>query len=383
MSRCGVKQTLVRSVAASELAIVEGQFTGFDGRAVQNLSIASPVSSSLDTLCEWLDLPRVAIVDVSSLSLCQLPLAASHFDGILLDRVKDAASLAYWQTQLEALYGAPVVGHLDEASQLRALCDTSHTCKGPTPDLCAALGRRLVRTLDVERLLGLACRPPPLAAEVEPFVLHACPKQFRIAVAYDDAFCGYYPETLDLLEAAGAELCDFSPLASESLPSKTDIVYVGCGHPEQFAERLAGNHCLKQSLRAFAARGGRVYAQGGGLAYLCRDIELGGETIPMTGLLPATARWQPQAAGFEPVEVMFGERCWMMPHRRSLRGYRHNGWQIEPRGAMISYALDAGQRLDFLGRGNVIGSRVLIDLAANRHLLAQFFEPSHSALQTY
>ena len=37
---------------------------------------------------------------------------------------------------------------------------------------------------------------------------------------------------------------------------------------------------------------------------------------------------------------------------------------------------DAGQRLDVLGRGNVIGSRVLVNLAANRHLLRRFFEPT-------
>jgi hypothetical protein len=42
---------------------------------------------------------------------------------------------------------------------------------------------------------------------------------------------------------------------------------------------------------------------------------------------------------------------------------------------MHTYARDARQRLDVLGRGNVIGSRVLINLAANRHLLSRFFQP--------
>ena len=42
---------------------------------------------------------------------------------------------------------------------------------------------------------------------------------------------------------------------------------------------------------------------------------------------------------------------------------------------MLTYAAGAEHRLDMLGRGNVIGSRVLINLAANRHLLRRFFEP--------
>jgi hypothetical protein len=42
---------------------------------------------------------------------------------------------------------------------------------------------------------------------------------------------------------------------------------------------------------------------------------------------------------------------------------------------MITYAAGRNHRLDVLGRGSVIGSRVLVNLAANRHLLRRFFEP--------
>jgi hypothetical protein len=95
----------------------------------------------------------------------------------------------------------------------------------------------------------------------------------------------------------------------------------------------------------------------------------------MTGLLPATARFWPASGPPQPTEVVFGASSWLVPARVSLRGYRHGGWQIEPRGPMLTYAADAAQRLDVLGRGNVIGSRVLINLAANRHLLRRFFQP--------
>jgi hypothetical protein len=94
----------------------------------------------------------------------------------------------------------------------------------------------------------------------------------------------------------------------------------------------------------------------------------------MTGLLPATARWLPNAQP-EPAEIVFGASSWLVPAHMSLRGYRHTGWQIEPRGPMLTYAADPNQRLDMLGRGNVIGSRILVNLAANRHLLRRFFEP--------
>lgn len=375
MSRHGVLQTLAHSVSAREVAVVEGHFAPSAAAGV-----GGPPASRLETLCEWLDLPRIAIVDVRRLAMCQPPLCQfsqrQSFDGLLLDRVANPRDAAYWRTTLETLWGAPVLGCLGEAPQIRALCDTLPAGRNPSPELCRALATRLLPSLDVETLLSLACRTPSLAIEPELSFLHPSSRKFRIAVAYDEAYCGYYPETLDLLEAAGAELCDFSPLTSGSLPADTDIVYFGCGHPERHAEQLAGNHCLKQSLRCFAAAGGRVYAEGSGLAYVCREIVFPcGTAAPMTGLLPATARWLPQATASEPTEIEFGASSWLCPARTSLRGYRHTGWQIEPRGPMHTYARDTRQRLDVLGRGNVIGSRVLINLAANRHLLSRFFQP--------
>ena len=175
-------------------------------------------------------------------------------DALVLDRVADAGQAAYWQTTLEALWKAPVLGWLDEAPALRNLCHTLPRGSNPSRELCAALGQRVLTTLRLDRLRALARRARPLPIEPEPWLARVAP-QFRIAVAYDEAYCGYYPETLDLLEAAGAELCDFSPLRSESIPEDADVVYFGCGHPERDPERLAANHCLKQSLRCFAARG--------------------------------------------------------------------------------------------------------------------------------
>jgi cobyrinic acid a,c-diamide synthase len=268
------------------------------------------------------------------------------------------------------------LGCIEELPHLRTLCSTLPAGTNPSRELCAALAERLLPSLNVNRLLALARRTPPLIALPNEFAWHEERQRFRIAVAYDEAYSCYYPETLDLLEAAGAELCDFSPLKSGAIPTGVDVVYFGSGHPERYPAQLAGNHCLKQSLRCFAATGGRIYAEGSGLAYLCREFVFPcGKTVAMSGLLPATARWVPHASQPEPTEVVFGASSWLVPSHTALRGYRHPGWQIEPRGPMITYAQDPRQRLDVLGRGNIIGSGVMFNLAANRHLLRRFFEP--------
>jgi cobyrinic acid a,c-diamide synthase len=376
MSRADARLALARAAGERETAIIAGSFA--EDQSLPGAVAGVPTRSSLNRLCEWLELPRLAIVDVRLLAQCQMASLPPRTDAILLDRVADWEAAAYWQTTLEALWKTPVLGWLDDAAALRSACHALPAGVDPPRELCLALGERLLKTLRIEAIRALARRAPPLPVEPEsePVVRAGGRRRFRIAVAYDQAYCSYFPETLELLEAAGAELCDFSPLSSESIPAGTDIVYFGCGHPERQPERLAANHCLKQSLRCFAARGGRVYAEGSGLAYLCREIAFPcGRTIAMTGLLPAIARWLPGAGAAEPTEIVFGAPSWLAPASAALRGYRHTGWQIEPRGAMITYARDARQRLDLLGRGNVIGSRILINLAANRHLLRCFFEP--------
>ena len=368
MSRAAAAAAMTRAASERDVAVVEGRYCD------------PPTASNLNALCDWLDLPRVAIVDVRELASRGWAAPPAGIDALLLDRIAGPADAAYWQTTLEAFWKTPVLGWLDEAAALRELCHKLPAGSDPSLELGEALGARLLVNLRLEKLQALARRAAPLASDTDEWLPHG-KRRFRIAVAYDEAYCGYYPETLDLLEAAGAELCDFSPLKSGAIPDETDVVYFGCGHPERDPDALARNHCLKQSLRSYAAGGGRVYAEGSGLAYLCREIVFpgqGGEcprAVPMTGLLPATARFSPAAGPPEPTEVVFGASSWLVPARVSLRGYRHGGWQIEPRGPMLTYAADASQRLDVLGRGNVIGSRVLINLAANRHLLRRFFQP--------
>src|SRR5690606_21378146 len=96
------------------------------------------------------------------------------------------------------------------------------------------------------------------------------PRPLTVAVAYDEAFRCYFPDTLDLLEHLGATVVDFSPLRDEALPLGTDIVYFGCGHPERYAEALASNHCMMLAIREHVCAGRRIYAEGGGVAYLCQ-----------------------------------------------------------------------------------------------------------------
>jgi cobyrinic acid a,c-diamide synthase len=360
-----------RGMRESDLALVTGEYD----TALPDNS-CTPRGGSLDTLCQWLDLPKVAIVDVSLPLACSLPRPPQKLDALLLDRVASERDYERLRVEFEVIWGVPVLGWLDEAKRLRELVCRLPPGSEPTIDLCSALSERLQRHFDLRRFLQLAERSRMREIEASHLIALPSRQPLRVAVAYAEGFSSYFPDTLDRLETAGAIIRDFSPLTSGSLPEGTDLVYFGCGHPERHLAALATNHCLQQSLRSYAAAGGRIYGEGAGMAYLCRQIVLpDGRVAPMCGLLPATARMVEPAREFEPVEITFGESCWLAAAKSKLRGYRHTGWQIEPTGAMLTYAQSPGNRLDVLGRGNVIGSRLLVDFGAQVHLLRRFFAP--------
>jgi cobyrinic acid a,c-diamide synthase len=76
-----------------------------------------------------------------------------------------------------------------------------------------------------------------------------------------------------------------SPLADRTLP-QVDLLYAGGGFPEQYAEYLSANETMLAGIRAAAARGLCVYAEGGGLLYMSRGIHVANRFFPLVGALP-------------------------------------------------------------------------------------------------
>ena len=105
----------------------------------------------------------------------------------------------------------------------------------------------------------------------------------KIAVAKDSAFNFTYRANIDSLRELG-EVVFFSPLVDEEMP-ECDLLYLPGGYPELFASDLANNASMRESIKAFAENGGRIFAECGGFMYLCNDID----GIPMCGVFPFSA----------------------------------------------------------------------------------------------
>lgn len=126
----------------------------------------------------------------------------------------------------------------------------------------------------------------------------------RIGVARDVAFSFYYPENLEELERAGAELVFVSPLADAALP-ELDALYLGGGFPEVHAARLAENRWFREALGRRIAAGLPVWAECGGLMYLARELVVGGVAHPMVGAIAVSIEQtgRPQGHGYVAARV--------------------------------------------------------------------------------
>jgi cobyrinic acid a,c-diamide synthase len=370
MSRATVREIFAHGSRGADLAIVAGRYDS--ARCPQQ-------KSSLNVLSDWLDLPRVAVVDVRQLPACQRLVLPEGTSALLLDYVRDTADGLRWRVALEALHGTPVIGWLPEAAPLRARLACA--AGGPCQDAVRAMGEKLLPSLRLEALLPAVKSRPWNAPAPKLFTRPEGDDRINVAVAFDEAFQGYFADTLDLLEARGARICDFSPLRSEDLPWDTDVVYLAAGKLDRFADALARNHCLKQSLRNFVNQGGRVYAEGGGLAYLCERLVLAdGQEFPMTGLLPAIALAKTPLVAPRPVELTFGPRVWLGERGTALRGYADEAWSLIPQPGLMSLAQEPARRGDLVGTQRVIASPLQVDFAGQPHLVASFFRPRRDAL---
>ncbi|HVU86960.1 MAG TPA: hypothetical protein VHD36_06550 [Pirellulales bacterium] len=365
------RETFAHGAAQATMAVVEGRFAQASEQPYRG--------GWLDELCDWLDLPRVAVVDAAQIGDCRLPPRPRQVDALLIDNLRGPAHFAQLQTTLEALWKLPVLGGMDAQTSVRESLAALPSGTMPPQELCRQLATGLQRYVRLDRLRALAARHS--FPTVRPFVFHADDprrsSRLTVAVAFDEAFRCYFADALELLEISGATVIDFSPLRDESLPADVDLVYLGCGHPERHAAALAENHCMRLALREHLCAGRRIYAEGGGLAYLCEHLVTPcGERLPMVGVFPAVAAANPRPEPPIPTTMTLGQKCWLGRPGTKVRGYLSGNWRIESTGRIESLATESAYRHDLVSRYLAIGSRMHINFVPQPEILHSFLQPT-------
>ena len=298
---------LAQNSAGADLAVLEGVMGYYDG-----LGGLSDTGSAYH-LARETKTPVVLVLDArgASLSLCaQLKgflnfRRSSGISAVLLNRCSPR-QFELLRPVLEGECGVQVLGYLPQRAEF--VIESRHLglVADELPQLrekLSAIAAELEKCVNLDALFALAQSAPPLRyrpLRVKPITA----SRPRIAVAQDAAFHFYYTENLQLLEALGAELVLFSPLADSALPPNTHALYLGGGYPELHAGRLGANREMLSSLGEAARNGLPIFAECGGFLYLHERLtDPEGKAFPMVGLIPGSCHYTGKLGRFGYIQL--------------------------------------------------------------------------------
>ena len=286
-----VRQVYAHYAREASACVAEGVMGLFDGY--------DRMKGSSAEIAALLNLPVIVVLNArsSAYTMAAILYGLKHFApqvevaGVIFNQVGSASHYSYLKEAC-ADVGIADLGYLPKLPDIEVPSRHLGLTIGKASEIDALADRvadRIEQYVDVSCLLEISTRPLATDNDCSALSLHLSGEaaRKRLAVAQDAAFNFIYKENLDVLSRE-AEIVTFSPLAGDELP-QADYVYLPGGYPEFFVEELSRNVKLGEQLRDFAANGGRLFAECGGMMYLCKElISRDGDSYPMAGVLPLT-----------------------------------------------------------------------------------------------
>jgi len=283
------RQRLARAARDADVVLVEGVMGLYDG------------DPSAADLARTFDLPVLAVIDASAMAQTAGAVAMGLRDygpvrmaGVVANRV---ASEGHARMVAASLRDIPLLATLPKQARHLPERHLGLVVPGEVDDIDAILDELADQLqLDEAAWNALAPQLPDEPLPEDPVAPLLAGK--TVAIARDAAFCFLYPANVDTLEALGAKVRFFSPLADEPVPEDADAVYLTGGYPELHGETLAQARRWRDSIRAAHAAGVTILAECGGMMVLADAIaDAEGRSWPMAGLLPGRVQMQARLAG--------------------------------------------------------------------------------------
>lgn len=377
MDRDTIRASLARSALNVDLAVVEGAMGLFDGVDLEG-------SGSTAEIAKTIQAPVLLVVDATRMtrSVAALVSGYQNFDagvqvaGVILNKVARPRHEQMLRASIERYCGLPVLGVIPKGEQFHIPDRHLGLIPADEDDELAvrvsAAGAVVGNCLDLPGIVALAHKAGPVPVQqplpAGPLLdkmnlasLRPQSPDCRVAVIMDRAFTFYYPENLEALVAAGAELVPVDALGDSDWPG-VDGVYIGGGFPELFARELGANVVFRKQLRERIEAGLPVYAEGGGLLYLCRRLNWRDCTYPMLGVLPFEVQMTDKPRGHGYTSLVVENENPFYPTGAVIRGHEfHNSRILNLDGGTArfafrvtrGYGFDGGQ--DGLTYKNVLG----------------------------
>lgn len=324
------------------------------------------------SLARLLDIPVVLVLDAEGITRGIAPLLCGYRDfekieiaGVILNKVASSRHEAKLRAAIEHYTDIPVLGALARNTDLRII--ERHLGLVPSNEqkdsrrIIDLIARVVARDVNLDALLeATACSGSRVEGRSRSEAWSGA--GITLGVARDEAFGFYYADDLDTLVRAGVRLTFFSPVHDAGLPD-CDALFIGGGFPESFAGKLSSNRGMCDSIRRFCMSGGPVYAECGGLMYLCDVLHVGDGRYAMAGVIPAEVAMQDRPAGRGLVKVLpVAGHPWGIASERSDVGvinaheFHFSRLLAAPADMHCAYRVVRGQGIDGNSDGIIVGN---------------------------
>ena len=290
MSDGQIRQSFKNGMTSShaDYGIIEGVRGLYEG-----ISPTNDIGST-SSIAKALNSPVILIINSRSLvrSAAAMTLGFKALDsridieGVILNNVKSQKHYLKTKEAVEKLANTRVLGGIERDNSISM--EQRHLGLIPAVEqecisgLVEKWGELIRENIDLDALMEIMDNSNPIINEYEPiWSPNKTKHKTRIAVPFDEAFNFYYKENLEALEYNNAKIEYFSPIHDEQLPS-VDALYIGGGYPEIFKKELSKNTTMLESIKEFSQDNHPIYAECGGLMYLCKTIE----SLPMVDVFP-------------------------------------------------------------------------------------------------
>ncbi|MEA1959970.1 MAG: cobyrinate a,c-diamide synthase [Bacillota bacterium] len=364
----------VTGCQGADIAVIEGAMGLYDGLDLEG-------SDSTAAVARTIKAPIIMVVDTTRMtrSAAAMIKGFQNFEpeteiaGVILNKVARPRHEDILRQSIESYTEIPVVGAVPKQKTPfipeRHLGLFTVNEQNKVNELMQNLGSQMEQYTDLQAILEIAAKAQPLPQyeiKRKRTIPHA-----RIGVIRDNVFSFYYPENLEALESAGAELVFINSLEDTQLPNIQGL-YIGGGFPEVFGRELEQNVSLRTSIRKAVVSGLPVYAECGGLMYLSRRIHNNGETFEMCGVLPCDTKMSARPKGHGYTSMMTTSPNYLLQKGTEIRGHEFHHSQVcnvDKNEIKCIYKVNRGYGMDSRADGIIIHNAI----ASYNHLYAPSF----------
>ena len=307
------KNSFIKNALSNGINVIEGNrglFDGVDRKGTHSTSELAMLLQSPVIIVQ--DVSKVTRTAAASILGCQKLNPDLNIAGVILNQVAGERHAKIAKEAIEELTGIPVLGSIPKLQGNYTLPSRHLGLITPgeyeTGTVFINNFRKVVEeNVDVEKIIEITKLSPQLKIEKDETIkLNSGSSKAKLKIGYfkDRSFSFYYPENLEMLSEAGADLIEISSTQNNDLV-ELDALYIGGGFPETNLRELSSNKEMVSTLKNLVEEGLPVYAECGGLMYLAKSVSWKGKEYSLSGILPMkiVVEEKPQGHGYSEVIV--------------------------------------------------------------------------------